>query len=443
MTVRRTAAAAALLLAASAAGTAATLLAAPGASPDLTFPLLVLAAAPLAGLVALEHRHPTLSPRIVLGVAGALLVLAVVQPPHGSHDIWSYAMYGRIVAVHHASPYVHAPAEFASDPALSRVAPVWRHAPSVYGPGFTLASAGIMAAAGRSSLLARVGFQGLAAAAVFGVGLLLLRRRVPASVLAAVLLNPLMVVSVASGGHNDALVGLCLLAAALALRRRPAVAGLLFGAAVLVKAVAFLPAVACVVWVWRRQGRRRALTVAAASGAPVLAGYAAFGGVAAIAPVLESASRQSRVSVWRLLPHLSLLARHGGLIAVAAVLGLTVMLVSARISQESAAPVLVASLVGYLLLAGYILPWYFAWVLPVAALDCESALFRVLGAQTAAILLAYQYHATPQGDELDRLLHAGVAAAQVLAVAASILLIGLAFAARPPRPVPAATGAAG
>src|SRR6266516_4220143 len=46
-------------------------------------------------------------------------------------------MYGRIAAVYAANPYVHPPAEFASDPFLAWVFPFWRDQPSVYGPGWT------------------------------------------------------------------------------------------------------------------------------------------------------------------------------------------------------------------------------------------------------------------------------------------------------------------
>jgi hypothetical protein len=120
-------------------------------------------------------------------------------------------MYGRMVATHHVSPYTHIPAEFPSDPALARVAPGWRDAPSLYGPGFTVLSAGIMTGAGTSGLAARVGFQAVAAAAVLAMGSVLIRRRVPGAALAAVLLNPLVLVWVVNGGHNDAVVGLLLL----------------------------------------------------------------------------------------------------------------------------------------------------------------------------------------------------------------------------------------
>ena len=419
-------------LLASTAGSASLLLASPVATADVTFPRMLLALVPLAALVVLEHRSPTMSRRVVLGVGTGLLVLAVVRPPHGSHDVWSYAMYGRMAAVHHVSPYTHRPAEFLADPFLAPVSPGWRSARSVYGPGFTALSTAIMVVAGSSALLARLGFQAVAAGAVLGAGAVLFRLGASARTLAAVLLNPLLVVSVANGGHNDALVGLAILLTAVALhRRRPAVAGFLLAGAVLVKAVAVLPAVAAVLWVWRHHGRRQAATVAGCLGGAVAVGYAAAGGLAAIAPVFAAGARRSRVSVWNLLAggHLAVLSpmtRHAGVVAAVVVIGFTVVVVATRIGEESVAPVLVASLVGYLLLAGYVLPWYFAWILPLAAIEDASALARVLAAQTVVVLVAYQYQSIRHRDRLDRLLQVGVAGARVVAVVGALVLLTVA-----------------
>ena len=85
------------------------------------------------GLFVGPIRDAILTKSRIVVAAGALLVVAVVIAPVG-HDIWSYAMYGRIVSVHHASPYTHVPADYPHDPLLHLVG--WRRTPSVYGPGF-------------------------------------------------------------------------------------------------------------------------------------------------------------------------------------------------------------------------------------------------------------------------------------------------------------------
>ncbi|MEA2717141.1 MAG: alpha,6-mannosyltransferase, partial [Actinomycetota bacterium] len=227
--------------------------------------------------------------------------------------------------------------------------------------------------------------------------------------------------------------GLAILLAAEALRRRrPAVAGVLLAAAVLVKAVAVLPAIAGVIWVWRHEGRRYAATLVAGLVAPVALGFAVFGGVDAVAPVLAAGARRSRVSVWNLLGsgHAlvpGLVTRHPVSMAVV-VIGFTAVVVATRIADESPVPAFAASLVGYLLLAGYILPWYFAWVLPVAALDDASPLGRVVGAQTVVVLVAYQYESVRHGDGLDRLLQVAVGGARLVALAGSLVLLAVAIA---------------
>src|SRR5437667_45662 len=77
-----------------------------------------------------------------------------------------------------------------------------------------------------------------------------------AAALALLALNPVVIVSVVNGGHNDALVGLGVLGGVLLAERRPLVAGLVLGAAALIKAAALLPLAVVAVWVWRRRGWR-------------------------------------------------------------------------------------------------------------------------------------------------------------------------------------------
>src|SRR5204862_3159906 len=142
---------------------------------------------------------------------------------------------------------------------LRLVAPGWRHARTVYGPLFTAASALIATIAGRSAVAARVLFQAASGLAVLVSGFLLNRAGAPRWAVPAVLLNPLLIVGVVNGGHNDALVGLFVVSAAIAADRgRPVGAGLLLAAAMGIKAPAVLAAAALAVWLWRRAGPRAA-----------------------------------------------------------------------------------------------------------------------------------------------------------------------------------------
>jgi hypothetical protein len=72
-------------------------------------------------MVTAEARRPTLTLRAVVVAVAVVIGVAVTTVPRQSGDLWSYAMYGRIVAVHHASPYRHVPDEYPSDPMLRLV----------------------------------------------------------------------------------------------------------------------------------------------------------------------------------------------------------------------------------------------------------------------------------------------------------------------------------
>src|SRR3954468_14569155 len=69
----------------------------------------------LAAIVLVPAFRRALSMRMVLVASLLLMTIAVAQPPEESHDLWSYAMNGRIVEHYGASPYTHAPADFPHD----------------------------------------------------------------------------------------------------------------------------------------------------------------------------------------------------------------------------------------------------------------------------------------------------------------------------------------
>jgi hypothetical protein len=387
---------------------------------------LVAAFGGLAAVLAVERRARVLTPRGVLVPAAALLVVAVVAPPIGSRDVWSYAMYGRIAAVRHADPYRVAPSAFPHDPLLSRVSPVWRDTRSVYGPVFTWLSALGMRVVGNSALLARMFFQVLAAVAA-GVAMWVLWGEThDAAAMALVGLNPLVLVAVVNGGHSDALVGLGVLAGvALVVRRRPWIGGVVLGLAALVKIVALLPLAAVAGWLLFRPDRRAAMRVAAAVVAAGLltvgAGYALAGGRAAIEPVSEARLHYSDASPWDEVR--VLLTRHeihegergrvAGLevrrsVALGvdlAVLALGVALVVWRRRDTSPALVAGGAALAYMLLGGYVLPWYVAWGAFVMALRWRDHLTWVLVGQGALLELAYLPNPRTGGTILPHPVH--------------------------------------
>ena len=395
-------------------------------------PLLLVALAAFGVVVARHRRVPFLTRRVVVGISAALLAVAVATPPTSSKDIWAHVMYGRIVSVHHASPYVHVPADYPTDPALARVAPAYRHTPSVYGPAFTAASAVGTAAAGDSALGQRLFFQGLSALAVLLALLLLARRGADPGTLAFIGINP-AIVTVVSGGHNDLLVGVALLAGVLAaLDGRNARAGLLLAIAVLVKVAALLPLAAVIAWIAVRRGNRAAARAAAASGAAIVGAYVVAGGTAALAPLRKASTWHSKASLWTFPTswiERTLLGVHPSqshllaTAAVAAVVVIGAIVVAPRLRDVDPAMAAGGAAFVYLLGAAYVLPWYAAWVIPVVALAWRSRLALLAQLQASLLLLIYVdrpgVHSTVFHDVV------GTLATHVVPVVEGLILIAL------------------
>jgi Glycosyltransferase family 87 len=194
-------------------------------------------------------------------------------------------------------------------------------------------------------------------------------------------LNPVIVYMVVNAGHNDALVGLGILAGALlATRDRHTLATLAFTAAALVKATAGLALVAYLVWLAYRRGPRalvRTVGVAVAVTLPMLV-LAGFRDV--INPLLEA--RET------ILPHLPWnLAAPGGIrkafgygyaevgsqahlstYALVTVAAVAAIFVASRLKEPTPLFLVAGTLLTYLFASVYTAAWFAAWVLPLLAL---------------------------------------------------------------------------
>jgi hypothetical protein len=362
----------------------------------LQLPLLAVALIAFGAVIYCERRTPFLTRKLVIGASAALLLVAVVAPPSSSKDIWAHVMYGRIVSVHHASPYTHVPADYPADPALARVAPAWHHTPSVYGPAFTAVSAAGTAAAGDSALAQRLFFQLLSALAVMLALFLLARRGADPGVLAFIGLNP-VVVAIVGGGHNDLLVGVAILAAVLAARDgRATSAGALLGVAALVKLPALLPAAAVVAWLAVSHGRKPGVRAATATAAVTVTGYALAGGTAALAPLQAVSAWRSKASLWSFPVSWFERTLFGTRVAPAPVLAVgavlavvAVVVVGSRLRDVDPAVAAGGAVVIYLLVAAYVLPWYAGWAIPVLALAWRSRLALLAQLQASLLVLVY------------------------------------------------------
>ena len=390
----------------------------------------ILALALLLGALALvlvEAWRGRVGLQTVMACVIVSLGLAVAAPVLLSRDVYSYAAYGRIFALHGANPYVVPPSAFPSDPFVRVASREWIDAPSVYGPAFTVISAGVAKFWGGSIAATLLAFKVIAALSVGGACLLavkaaeVLRPGREAVAAAAIGLNPVVIVHTVGGGHNDALLALCLIAGlALAVwsespsgrrGRNGQVTGTaylgttgLLTVAVLIKSVA-VPAL--VLWLWhvfrRASADRRGVAIVSHSALVVALAGAAFAPFAAgtrtARALLSVASRQG----WASGP--GLVARGAGALGRAVAGGAGGVALETVVSAAFAALFLAlfwrilvrsdtrdqadawgTSMLLLALAAPYLLPWYTAWFLPFAVVLEDPALTVV--ALSAAGLLA-------------------------------------------------------
>ncbi len=357
-------------------------------------------------LVLREAWRGNLPARLVIGLAVSYHVVVLFLPLLFSRDVYSYGIYGRIVSVHHANPYVATPADFLGDPFSPYVGPKWFQTPAVYGPGFVALSAFLTAVVKSVSglivtfRLIAIGASLATVALISWVTLRLWPER-RAFAIAAFGMNPVVVFQSVGSGHNDLLVALSI-AAALALviakRELPATAVLTLGA--LIKFSAGVPLVLLVVVAvaGRERGKRfRAL----------LAHGAVVGGIGAAFAVPFMQTRDPTLGLWELARHEAWLAPSGlfhrmldavsgdtlGVVVrfVFPALFLVALFVIARSLARRApdvTPTAQAAAWGWgllflMLLAPVLLPWYVAWALSLAWALPRVPRIALLGASTA------------------------------------------------------------
>ena len=359
----------------------------------------------LAALLHAEQQGDTIPIRAV-AIAGALVLgTAIVVAPHDSQDLWSYTMYGRILSVHHASPWSVTPAHFHGDPYLVDVAKGWRHTTSIYGPAFELLAATITRIGGQVTTLVRMLFTATFATATAAAATIVYHRTRRAAATAVVLLHPAIVLGSIAGGHNDVLVGLGLLGATvLVLDDRPVAAGLAAGAATLVKLTGGIGVLALAAWALVHRSRRTGTTFAATAGALVALAYLPLG-ASGFSAFVHNRGSLSRASAWELprllggLDHRHTPIRLGLpasdtqlLVSLGALVTVTLaVVVAVRLRRaDHPAVALVGALGVYLVVAPYVLPWYPAWIIPALALVIDRPIARLLGAQASLLVVVYE-----------------------------------------------------
>jgi alpha-1,6-mannosyltransferase len=330
---------------------------------------------------------------VALVVAHATFLLA---PPLLSQDVFSYIAYARLGVEHDLNPYEHAPVDAPDDPVYPYAGS--KTATSAYGPLFTLvtyplAALGVPTAFWILKAVAAIASLALAAVVWWTAERLGGDPRAPTLFVG---LNPLTLVHVVGGAHNEAYVVLLTMLGVLAwVAGRGMAAGAASTLAAGVKASAGL----VVPFLAAAGPARRVLAGAAAAVVAILAAaFAGFGADALDALGLLS-DNQERTSRWSfpyktaelfgaILPGDRLDYRDVVRAAYAvAFTGIAVWLLAR--TWRGANPIRMAgwATLALLIASAWLVPWYALWLLPLAALAADRRLELATAALCAWMLV--------------------------------------------------------
>lgn len=187
-------------------------------------------------------------------IFGLWSVPMIVAPPLFSRDVFSYAAQGEMTAAH-ISPYLYGPYTLGGGPYVPPVDPLWWNTPAPYGPGFLSIDGFIDRITRPHELWTVVGLRLLEVLAVIliGYGVTMLARglsRDPGEAFVLAAMNPLVLLTLIGGAHNDALMtGFLIVGLALAVQRHPVWALTFVSLATAIKAPAAI-GLAFVAWNW-------------------------------------------------------------------------------------------------------------------------------------------------------------------------------------------------
>jgi hypothetical protein len=389
--------------------------------------VLLVAAWWRLGRLASAERPP--GPGALLATLAMWSAPLLVGAPLFSRDVYSYLAQGAMIGAG-LDVYRYGPAVLGG-PYAAEVPAMWQHSPAPYGPVALLLAAAGAAFAGAN---VAAGVLAMRAMAIAGVVLLfvmlpVLARRTgvaPAAALWLGAMNPLVVIHLVGGAHNDAVM-LGLLAAGLAATaaRYPAVGAVAVTAAALVKAPAAAGlVVVALLWAGQLAGRWRRIRAVAGTGA-LAAGSAAaitalagtgFGWVETLrtpatthnwSPVATLGNVTSAVTLWRVV----------GLAAVAA----TAVWVWRHRDRLGAVHALGLLLLAVVVFGPAIRPWYLLWaVVPLAAAAPWGRAGRWAAAGCAALALVILPDGfAPNAGEVWQAIGGGLLAVAALAATAA------------------------
>ncbi len=347
---------------------------------------LVLMFVSYAAVVAMAGQ---LSARVVLGAIVVLHAIVLLGPPLASTDVFSYQAYARMGATYGVNPYTHGPYAINLDAIFPYVGARWSFTTaSAYGPVFTVFSYLLAPLTIATSVIAFKSIAALASLALVGVVWRCARLRGidPVKAVALVGLNPLLLIYGVGGGHNDLLMLLAMVGGVYAvLASREGVGGGLSMLAIGVKLTAGL-VLPFALADGGPQGRphrgRLRLALGAGVGLAALAAlsFGVFG--AGSFHMLGAVVRSQREGGWLGIP--AVISSKLGMPTVGHIAGFVLAGAFAaafcwllrRVWRGEIDWIAGAgwAMLAMLVASSSLLPWYVAWLLPLAALARDRRL---------------------------------------------------------------------
>jgi len=351
-----------------------------------------------------------LSPRVVLTTIAALHALILLAPPLISTDVFSYQAYARMGSLYGINPYTHGPYAANFDAVFPYVGAKWSSIASAYGPLYTVFTYLLAPLSIAASVFTYKSIAAVASIALVAVvwHCARLRGKDPVKAAALVGLNPLLLIYGVGGAHNDLLmllVGVGGVYAILASRER--LGGSLTLLAVGIKLTAGLLFPFALVAGGPRRGRgRRDLLVGAGAGLAVIVavglevfGWGSLHVFATVNQAQNEGGAQSLPGFITSRLHMPGVG-HAATYVLATVFVVLCGWLLRRVWRgqmdwiDGAAWAMLAMLAA----SSSLLPWYVAWLLPLAALGHDRRLARTAVAFTGVVLAIQLLGYIPHGS---------------------------------------------
>lgn len=391
------------------------------------------------GLVKYLRQRPGIPVKYLSWMFVLWVIPMLVVPPIFSRDVFSYAAQGEMVS-RHINPYVYGPFTLGSGPYVSPVDKLWGNTPAPYGPLFLIID-GFFATASLHNMLVTVVFLRLLELA----GVALIAWCIPklarayghdgAATFSLAVLNPLVLLTLIGGAHNDAIMAGLLVAGVTAAKlRRPVLGVVLCSLAAAIKVPAAL-GIIYVGWDWLGSGipirrRVRPLVTAGLIAGAVMLGFTVLSGLGL--GWVGNLATPGTVRSWLAPPTgigmaltdvahvVGVGVSQGAVLSFTRVVGLMAAAgISLYLLKESdrigSLKALGSSLLIFVILAPVVQPWYLTWGLILLAPVATRRICNLI----VILSMMSPFIGLPGGRMLlDELIHANP-----LAVAASLVAL--------------------